>query len=259
MDNELIKIAKATPEVLKEIYGDLAKPGAQQAGKALATIIGLGNTILWPIALANEISKIALESNLEKFRNKLKNIPQEEICEVAPEVGVPVAEKLSYVTNEKLSEMYVELLTKASQKQTANMAHPSFVNIINSISPDEATLMNSIRKMPGTPFIETRLQHTNKNESRRLDPMFAGVSCLSDLHYPKNVCAYVSNLSGLGILEVRKDIYMVGENIYEPLESYQKSLYTSYKFPPEEEIVFVRGKIETTEFGKLLMQACFQK
>ena len=43
------KVGEAVPEILKEVYGDLAKPGAQQAGKALGTIVGLGNTILWPV------------------------------------------------------------------------------------------------------------------------------------------------------------------------------------------------------------------
>ncbi len=60
----------------------------------------------------------------------MENLSEEQICEVAPEVGVPVVEKLAYVTNQELSEMYVELLAKASQTQEANAAHPSFANII---------------------------------------------------------------------------------------------------------------------------------
>lgn len=251
------QIAKS-PAILKEIYGDLAKPGVQQAGKALSTVIGLGNTLLWPVAMLNEKAKLALEHNLEKYREKLENIPEEDISEVPPEVGVPIAEKLSYVSNEELSEMYTELLAKASQKSQANLAHPSFVNVINNISPDEAILLKSIRKMSGLPFVEVRWKLKTKNEWQTLNPMLVGISCLSDLQYPNNIHAYISNLEGLGIFQVRQDIFMVGENIYEPLEELAKQAYAEIEKQVEDRvIVFNRGKIEITSFAWLLLNACF--
>lgn len=255
---DVLKEIAQSPAIIKEIYGDLAKPGVQQAGKALSTIIGLGNTILWPLAMLNERAKITLETNLEKFRKKLESVPEEDICEVAPELGVPIAEKLSYVSNEELSDMYIELLAKASQRQNANMAHPSFVNVISNISPDEAVFLRSIRKMPGIPFIEVRLGHKNKDEWNTLEAMKAGVSCLAELQYPKNLHAYISNLEGLGILQARQDIYMAGENIYEPLENHAKLVYSEVeKNKPDRKIEFARGKIEITPFARLLISACF--
>jgi hypothetical protein len=83
---DLIKEIAQAPGLLKSVYGDLAKPGVEQAGKALSTIIGLGNTILWPVALANEKAKIALENNLEKYRKRLESTPKEHITEIAPEI-----------------------------------------------------------------------------------------------------------------------------------------------------------------------------
>jgi len=256
---DLLKEIVESPAILKEVYGDLAKPGVQQAGKALSTILGLGNTVLWPIALMNEKAKIALEKNLEKYRIKMENTPDEDVCEIAPEVGVPIAEKLSYVTNEELSEMYTELLAKASQSQKENLAHPSFVNIISNISPDEAILMKSVRNMLGIPFIEVRLlMPKNKNEWSTLNSMMPGLTCLEELLHQNNIHAYVSNLEGLGIFQVRQDIYMVGENIYEPLEENAKALYNQIEKASEgRTILFKRGKIEITPFGRLMMAACF--
>ncbi len=255
---DLINQIAKSPAILKEIYGDLAKPGAQQAGKALSTIIGLGNTLLWPIALLNEKARIALESNLEKYRQKLEDTPEEDICEVPPEVGVPIAEKLSYVSNEELSEMYTELLAKASQKSQANLAHPSFVNVINNISPDEAILLKSIRSMPALPFVEVRWKWKTKNEWQTLNPMLIGLSCLNQLQHPNNVHAYISNLEGLGIFQVRQDIFMVGENIYEPLEEHAKKSYAGLEKQAEDRVItFERGKIEITPFARLLLSACF--
>ncbi len=109
----LLKEAAQIPALLKEIYGDLAKPGVSQVGKALGSVLGLGNTILWPVTLLNERARIALEKNLEKYREQIKDIPNEELTEVPPELGVPIVEKLSYVTNEELSKTQV-LRTRAS-------------------------------------------------------------------------------------------------------------------------------------------------
>lgn len=50
---EVIREGLKVPGLIVEVYGDLAKPGVQQVGKALETVLGLGNTILWPLALAN--------------------------------------------------------------------------------------------------------------------------------------------------------------------------------------------------------------
>jgi len=260
MEKELdwLKEIVKSPEILKEVYGDLAKPGVQQVGKALSTVLGLGNTALWPVALLNERAKIALDTNLEKYRVKMENVPENETCEVPPEVGVPIAEKLSYVTNEEISNMYIELLTKASQTKLANQAHPSFVSIINNLSPDEAILIKSIKTMPGIPFINVRLMFKGKNEWNDLDPMKPGIGCLKDLTYPSNIHAYLSNLEGLGIIQIREDVFMVGENIYEPLEDNAKQMFKAVEEAnPDRELKFNRGKIEITPLGRMLMNACF--
>lgn len=261
MSMDLIKEIVQVPGVLKEAYGDLAKPGVEQAGKALGTVIGLGNTILWPVALANEKAKIALEKNLEKYRKRLENIPKEEIAEVAPELGVPIGEKIAYVTNEELSDMYVELLAKASIGSSASLAHPSFVNVINNLSPDEAVLLKALRNTQSLPFIETRLQRNGVEGWNTLDPIYSPLSKITGLSFPNNVVAYISNFEGLGILQVRTDIYMVGEGIYEPLELESKARYKGLEDIPEPkmQITCQKGKIDVTPFGRLFLQACFAK
>ena len=129
MSNSWLQIAQEAlkvPGLLREIYGDLARPGVQQVGKALGTVFGLGNTVLWPIHLANERSRIYLEKNLEDYRARLEHLPQEKVVPVAPEIGVPIAEKLTYVRDTKLADMYVTLLAKASNADFVWEAHPSF-------------------------------------------------------------------------------------------------------------------------------------
>jgi hypothetical protein len=189
----------------------------------------------------------------------LEQVSEEDICEVVPEIGVPIAEKFSYVSNEELSEMYAELLAKASQKSQANLAHPSFVNIINNISPDEAVLLKTVRTMPSDiPFVEVRFQLKTKKEYMILNPIFMELSCLPQFQYSDNVHAYVSNLEGLGLLRIRQDIWLASEKSYETLENYAKNTYAKIEKQVEDKkLSFKRGKIEITPFAKLLLTACF--
>ena len=189
----------------------------------------------------------------------MENIPEDEVCAVPPEVGVPILEKLSYVTNEELSEMYIELLAKASQKQSANVAHPSFVNIINNISPDEAILMRSIRTKEAIPYIEVRaITSTAKRGWATADPMMLSPTLLSELTYPKNGAAYISNLSGLGIFDIMTTKWLVGENIYEPIEEHARKIYpVEHNDQRGVKIEFKRRVIRITPFAQLFLKACF--
>lgn len=48
----------------------------------------------------------------------MERIPEEDVSEVAPEIGVPIAERLSFVTNEELSGMYTEFFDEGVTRTT---------------------------------------------------------------------------------------------------------------------------------------------
>ncbi len=255
--SDLDVIVKSLPKLIEEVYGDLAKPGAIQAGKAIETIVGLGNTVLWPVALLNERSKIVLESNLNRYRQKMEQIPVEDVVPIPSEVGVPVLEKFTHVTNEELCELYAELLRKASINSTQNLAHPSFANILSNLSPDEALILKAIKGTRGVPVVEVRYQKASENEWVTMHPMLAGINCLADLSFPDNVPAYFSNLEGQGLITKRVGVFMVGENIYEPLESTGHRLFSHLEDQFEGyNLKFIREKLEITQFGELMLKAC---
>jgi abortive infection alpha-like protein len=252
-------LAKAAtePGLFKEIYGDLLKPGVSQVGKALANVMGLGNTILWPVQLLNERSKVSLEANMERYREKLANTPIEEICPVAPEIGVPVAEKLSYVSDRELSELYTTLLARASSTHTQPTVHPSFVNVLNNLSPDEAQILLYFQRSGGnTPFIGARL-HDNPNDSfnQLVDTHFS-LDAEAKIIFPQNVQAYASNLEGLGLIRIRTDVRLAAHEPYAKLEQELRERYKALTEPPtNKHITIQQGKMEITRFGWLFLAA----
>ncbi len=258
---EIVEGLSKFPDLLKEIYGDLAKPGVSQIGKAVGGIIGLGNTILLPIHILNERSKIFLENNLEKYRLQTENIELEDVVEVPPEVGVPILEKLTHVSNEELSDMYVNLLAKASSHKAANQAHPSFVNLISSLSPDEAGFLKILQQTPAIPFIEIRLLKQEKNEWVTLADYVVHSSVTNGLTYRQNIASYLSNLDSLGIIKIRRDIFCVPpEQHYNPIWTEQEKMWKQVaEQMPEHKLTYEKARADITPFGQLFISACLTK
>lgn len=249
---EILKSVSDSSGLLKEIYGDLAKPGIHQVGKALETVLGIGNTLLIPLSLANEKGKIILEKNLNAYREKINKIPEEEIAEIPPEIGVPILEKLTYTSNEEISALYINLLSKASSLETQDQAHPSFVNLIGSMSPDEASIIKYLRNKDTLPFIDRVINQSGGYKVTE--------SCITNLDaeittiYPNNIPAYLSNFEGLGIIKFRRDIHILEEGIYEAIEKKNKTIYVGLKSGESQS--FKKGVIEITTFGKLFINSC---
>ncbi|MDV7495694.1 DUF4393 domain-containing protein [Acinetobacter seifertii] len=245
-------------DLIKEVYGDLAKPGVQNVGIALSAVLGLGITLMWPIMWANERAKIALENNLELYRERLKDVPPEQITVAPPEVAMPVLEKLGYVTNDELKKLYIELLAKASIKDLNNQAHPSFVNIINNLSPDEARLLDVLIPEDSIPFIRIRLNL--KVGGIDLESPVLIIPNLT-LNFLENLGAYISNLVGVGLLEVKEETYLTDEKWYAPHMEYFEKQKTIYELdhrniekgnPPYE---VKKGIIKVTKLGYMFFKA----
>lgn len=255
-----LQTAQEVPGLLKEIYGDLAKPGVKQVGLALETVIGLGNTILWPIALTNARARIAFEKNLEEYRKKMEFIPEDKVVGVAPEIGVPIAEKLAYVTDEQLANLYVKLLAAASSRETLGNAHPSFVNVINNLSPDEAHLLEYFISNDTMPFVLAIVVFDDVGAHKVLSTPIVPLEALTRLTFPSNIDAYLSNLRGLGLLEVREDKSLADDTIYEPLrdrhkDALEKDVAKLTSFA-ERKLDFTTGTVMCTSFGHKFIAAC---
>ena len=242
-------------DLLKEIYGDALKPGVEQMGKALGGVLGLGNTALFPVHLLNERAKLRLEANLERYRGKLANVSPGNIVEVAPEIGVPLAEKLAYVQDSTLAELYAQLLARASTVDGAEAVHPSFVNIINNLAPDEARILNSLRSRaePVLPYIRVHLLSTD-GSFRSCREVELEPALLQSLDLPQYATAYVENLSGLRLLVMEETYQIPGEATYERIKGALGDKYSSS--PRQDETIDMRQCLaRTTLYGVQFLSA----
>jgi hypothetical protein len=257
---QLCREALKIPSLLVDIYGDLAKPGVKQVGKAIESVVGFGNTLLWPIALANERARICLERNLDDFRRRMSSVPLEEVAAIPAELGVPLIEKISYVSDENLADLYLSLLATASVKSTSTLVHPSFCHIVEHLSPDEARLLNALKEDDlVAPSLRAEWYSSPPKDMLVEDELSVLLSehYLSKVAYPDHIPAYIDNLRGLGILEsAYGQTLSLSLDPYPEMEAFWMERLRSHRHASARTLRFSQGYVGATLLGTQFVDAC---
>lgn len=273
------QITKALAEVdnktLSLVYKDMAQPGVKQVGKAMETVFSLGNTILLPLKLLNEKAQLLFASHMEAYRKRLENVPEEKIVEVAPEIGVPIVEKLEKTVNPKLSELYINLLAASSVTDTVALTHPRFVLLIESMAPDEVKILEHLwRPRKHLPFI--RVTATEYYEGGGTPPLGRPIETVLNnatiletgdyLNFPKNTPLYLNNLVALGLVHaedtrmtVDKTDYGLLEKHFQEIVKYNASLFAINNKLPQAFITIHHGYYDLTDLGLSFLKVCSPK
>lgn len=224
------------PEVLKEIYKDVASKPLVEVSNLGTDIIKTARLILFPLQITG-----GLQDRFEYFiKEKVSKIPEDKINEPPAQILGSSLEKMKYLDeNSPLWKMFEELLLRALNKDEVNKAHPSFVHIIGQLSHDEAILLYDL----------------SKREFEIVDTL--------DLDKEKN--KFINRKIKKSTIPTEKLFFHENENLYYThLESL--SLVT---WPVIEESPIGSNGIQTgtrrkskwvlTDFGKLFVDACIPR
>ncbi|MFD4863645.1 Abi-alpha family protein [Streptomyces atratus] len=214
-------IGPAMP-ILKEIYTDLASPSVRKVGIALETVLDFGYTFLFaPLQNASDKKKLNNQKNWDMYKKKVEAIPEQEIAEVTPELGIPIIQKLTYVKNDDIADLFTTLLASASSVKTCSLAQPGFIKIIESLSVDEAKILKyfSENNITDIPFIAAR--GLTREGYIELSSRLTGFDKKEGLGllFPDNDHLYFENMVNIGLLEVQHDTLVGNADVYKELEA----------------------------------------
>lgn len=249
-ENDLEKLTKVAKDLslsklLPEIYKDSLKPAAQEVGKGLETVARTINIALLPVSGLvwgfDKLEAYVKQRMEEKFSGKKENI-----VSPPPNVAVPLLEALRYTAfQEELREMYINLLSTSMDSERAENAHPSFVEILKQISPDEAKLLSYIPGLPRYPDIcSVRVQSSwawGQLVYSEVEKDFIAICNEANLNHSNLSRSYLDNLRRLLILEFRQEVS--GKIIEE--RQLNKEIETNY-------IEY----ISITQYGQQFIAAC---
>jgi Abortive infection alpha len=136
--------ADAIGKVAGDVYADVLHPAAQEVGTALGTIFKVG---LSPFAMLNwgfDKSKAWLTA---KVAERLETIPEEDRRTPPSHIAVPLLLAIATAPDaEELRGLYAELLMKSMDGRTQSDVHPSYVALLQQMTPQEALVFVSFRK-----------------------------------------------------------------------------------------------------------------
>ena len=137
---------EVTKQLAKDVYNDAGHPAAQNVGGAMGTLTGFFNhVVLHPLKKLNieyEQKAIAWQREMEK---KYNAIPEDNRVEPQLNIVGPTLESMKYnIMDDDLAEMFSNLLVSDMDKTTQGLCTPSFVKVIEQMTPNDAKLFCTI-------------------------------------------------------------------------------------------------------------------
>lgn len=246
--------------LLALVYKDLLRPSAQVIGESLKAVLEFASTPFMALQLQNDKLKLNLKKRFDEYAQKLDSIPEDKRCEVHPQIGLPIIERLTYTTCDEIADLFTSLLASASSTDTANTAHPAFISMIERMSPDEARILEYLKDKENIEYCDI---NARSNQTSGYNTIFEHVTMIEDdvaLIYPKNTNAYLANFVSLGILRDEKGTFRMDKTQYNRIrkkchieELTEKLVPTIHKSIEVEESYY-----QVTPFGRLFIQACIK-
>ena len=255
--NAVSEIISESKEIIGKAYDDVAHPTTHAVGQIISFVprtvkVWLGKWEKWILN-----GEYAIKETEKLLEEKLKNVPEEKIVEPEPYVAVPAIQQLSYsIDNPDLREMYANLLAASMNSDTKWNVHPSFVDIIRQLTPDEAKLLKYLSTHPEQPFINV-IHKFVKNAGfieiiRRFTNISEGVCDNTN-----GIYAYLDNLERLKIIEIPSGVYFKNDELYFPLENHSLiKAIMSQPLPEGEKMEIKKGKFFVSTFGQEFIKIC---
>lgn len=223
-------------ETVKRIYEDGASHPLQETSKIAVDMVKAFRLLTAPIQLL-----AAYQDRLSKYFDRVRlSVPEENQIEAPASLSGPIIERLKYLEETNyLTDMYLNLLTRAIDKDRVNEAHPAFFHVIDQLSPDEAMLLYLIGKEPIFYDYDTEIVHQDGQFLRWGNTEIKrDTTAKEKIAFISHFDMYINHLRALNLLEWTK---IKEEGIW----TEKVQTHTS-----------VKTKIYLNEFGRLFVKAC---
>lgn len=184
----------------------------------------------------------------EAIEEKIKDVPADKIVEPDSYVAVPAIQQLTYCQdNPNLRELYANLLVSSMNIDTKWKVHPSFVDIIKQLNPDEAKILSPLKKGMTCPLLDVRLVPP---EGAFFEVLVNFTDQAFDLlDQRNNISMYIDNLARLGLIRISMDRLMQ-ENRYENTIRLCESLHHIPEFTSDNwKREYIKKLFELSEYG----------
>ena len=262
MENKPISIMPDVITAASDAAQNNIPETVKQTDGVLSTVVGFFNdVVLYPVKKANITFRYKLESFEEDLKDKIKDIPEENIQAPSVMLAGPTLEALRYTYDEKaLREMFENLLACAMDNRNNGQIHPAFVDDIKKMSPLDAEVLDKIIDLGRLKCAEITFQIVNSEKVyvNAMPNHFCVELC--DLADPFLVSLSIVNLDRMGLIKITESGISGGE--YESMKenSYVKDREKLFRtFENEFDIKINKHAIIVTDYGRQFAKICLNK
>lgn len=228
----LEEIAKVLP--VEKVYDDVASPAFKEIGEAARNAVKASRFLLAPIDY--------LAAQHERWSNYLRRVsekvPEDRLIPAHPHLTGKVIESLRYLEEENiLTELFLNLLARAIDRDRVNEAHPAFASIISQLSPDEAIVIYQLNQQQR--LLRQTAPFNDQSHTFGVSTIERNDFPVQELSYPKNYLMYCDHLHSLNLAGIWQD-------------GNQRSIRNGGKQTGVE----ITSYAKLTSFGELFAKAC---
>ncbi len=226
-----------------------------------------------------EVTASAIEIFLDPFRvtiygyNKLKekfipkvieyleNIPSENLVSPEESIAGPLLEAAKFKTNDtEISNLFAALLTSSMDTRVKSHVHPSYVQIINEMSSDEAKILKylSLHNLDSYPILDLYAREAGEKISKKsILSNFTDIGYKAGCENPDMTATHIDNLSRLKLIDIPLGTSLSDKSRYVALREHEILKPWLEKIKEKNyQALFDEGVIKITSFGYGFIYSC---
>jgi hypothetical protein len=246
----LLRLAEDTPEMKAAARSKAARVAVKERVKL---------KLYQPFARMLGVSEAYFEDRFpEEMGVKTADIPDENLVTPPASIAVPALFGLSYSFEEStLKDLYLNLLTTASDNRRNDIVHPGFAEVIKQLTSSEAKLLNVLLSN-GNGTTAARLKNVRTDPSRSystlLEHLLPVIDDASEWIEESRVPTWVDNWSRLGLVYATYSERRARPGAYDWVMT--RPEYLRFKESPGvEDLQYDAGLVEPTNFGRDFFRA----
>jgi hypothetical protein len=218
---DMLGIGKVVDSKLAEkVYDDAASPAVRQLGQIATDAAKTFRLFLAPLQLT-ALAQDRFAMWLDEVRTR---VPPERQIEAEPTIAGPAIRAMLFMQPDNpLVRLYLNLLTKAIDKDTASDLHPAFVTVMEQMCPDEAILMWLATKINSAPEpqrglhgLQLKLEgHEMSQKTGVLLSLYVPDFPTDKLAAPSKCELYLDHLVCLGLLATREALGLNSYKVFD--------------------------------------------
>ena len=184
----------ADSKLANKIYDDAGSPAVKQLGEMAADVTKTLRLFTAPFQLA-ALAQDRFSVWLSEARNR---VPEERQIEASPQISGPALRAMLFLEEKNpLASLFVNLLSKAIDKESVEEVHPSFVFVLEQISADEALLLFKFREIAIVGA--NRCHHFGDNDRKPYTETITNID-KEEFLFPYQIAMYLEHLESMNLL-----------------------------------------------------------